>query len=275
MASAKTKNTEFMKRKLLIWASLVGLLLIALYLCNKLMKKYHENEIVIMEETVVEKPRVRNAVKGYRRERIVVPTIPTETPTDEGLLVVEGNDSIELCTDIISGHPYRIIIEGGRQLPLCQLLNEMGDSIEWDFATQVLKFSNDSVCKARLMVGSNVFPFEISQDVDSIPEARFCNISFAEFVHNSQDSIHSGAMKVPVLGSATILFCTAAQRSDKLYLKVVHPGLLSVCVVYDETVCGYPLFWDNDSTIFEDQYQYEVVEVSSDDVNDSMVFSDF
>lgn len=274
MAFAKTKNTESMKKRLIL-VSILGLMLIV-HLYNKYSERDHESEIVLVEENEVVRPQVRKSVKGYRRERVIVPEIPSETPTDDGFLSVEGSDSIELCTDIMSGHPYRIIIEGGRQLPLCQLLNELGDSIQWDYAAQLLRFSDDSLCKARLMVGTNVFPFEISEDTDSIPESSFCNISFAELVNNSQDSIHSGVMKVRVIGSATILFCTASQQSDKLYLKVVHPGLMNVVVAYDETLCGYPLFWDNDSVIFEDENHYEIVEVPSDDVSDdSMVFMDF
>jgi len=137
--------------------------------------------------------------------------------------------------------------------------------VEWDYATQAIRFSNDSMCVARLMVANNIFPFGISENIDSIPETRFCDVSFAELVNNFQDSIHSGTTRFPILGSATILFCTASQQSDKLYLKVVHPGLLSVVVVYDETVCGYPLFWDNESVVFGENVQQELLEVFDDD----------
>ena len=249
----------------LVFVSLVGLLLLALYLYSRWSENVHENENVIMEDDEVIVPQIKNVVQGYRKENVVVPMIPKETPTDEGFLAIEGNDSIELCTDIMSGHPYRIIIEGSRQTPLCKLLNESGDSVEWDYATQAIRFSNDSMCVARLMVANNIFPFGISENVDSIPDTRFCDVSLAEFVNSAQDSLHSGTTRFPILGSATILFCTASQQSDKLYLKVVHPGLLSVVVVYDETVCGYPLFWDNESVVFGENVQQELLEVSDDD----------
>ena len=242
-----------MKNKLdLIIVSILGLILLGLYLFSRCEGKDDDNNVVAMEEEEVVKPQVKN-VKWYRRERVVVSEIPKETPTDEGFLVVEGNDSIELCTDIISGYPYRIIIEGERRVPLCKLFDMAGDSAEWDNSIQVLRFSNDSIVKARLLVGMDMFPFGISEDVDSIPDLDFCSVSFAELTNNSQDSIHSGSTRFPILGSATILFYTAAQEVDKLYLKIVQPGLLSVCVVYDETVCGYPLFWEEDSVMFEDR----------------------
>jgi hypothetical protein len=116
------------------------------------------------------------------------------------------------------------------------------------------------------MVGDQVFPFGISEDVDSIPEKQFCNFSFSEMMGNTPDSIHSGSTKFPILGSATILFHTASQTSDKLYLKVVQPGLINVTVVYDESVCGYPLFWDNDSIKFgedEDEDKENEIETNS------------
>ena len=259
----------------LVFVSLVGLLLLALYLYSRWSENVHENENVIMEDDEVIVPQIKNVVQGYRKKNVVVPMIPKETPTDEGFLAIEGNDSIELCTDIMSGHPYRIIIEGSRQTPLCKLLNEAGDSVEWDYATQAIRFSNDSLYAARLMVADNMFPFGISENIDSINETRFCDISFAEFVNNSQDSIHSGAVRFPILGSATILFCTASQQSDKLYLKVVHPGLLSVVVVYDESVCGYPLFWDNESAMFEKGSQQNLLDSSSDDSLDDTLLVNF
>jgi hypothetical protein len=228
-----------------------------------------------MEDDEVVMPQVKNVVHGYPRKSIVVPVIPKETPTDEGFLSVEGSDSIELCTDIMSGQPYRIIIESGRLAPLCKLLNEAGDSVEWDYATQAIRFSNDSMCAARLMVADSMFPFGISENIDSINETRFCDISFAELVNNSQDSIHSGAVRFPIFGTATILFCTASQQSDKLYLKVVHPGLLSVVVVYDESVCGYPLFWDNESAMFGESNQQNMLGVSTDDSLDDTLLVNF
>ena len=236
----------------LIVVTLIGVALLVLLLIAKLSsseeKKVTVNEI---EDEVVEKPRVKKLISGYRKEHISTTSIPEETPTDEGFLVVDGEDSVEFCTDILAGQPYRIIIEGQRRTPLCKLLNAEGDSTEWDYATQVLRFSNDSVFMARLMVGDKVFPFGISEDIDSIPSKQFCNFSFAEMVNNSQDSIHSGTTKFPILGSATILFHTAAKDADKLYLKVKQPGLINVTVVYDPSVCGYPLFWDNDSITFD------------------------
>jgi len=219
--------------------------------------------------------QVRNVVQGYRKEKTVIPVIPEETPTDEGFLSVEGTDSIELCTDIMSGHPYRIIIESSRQTPLCKLFNEVGDSVIWDYAVQAIRFSSDSMCVARLMVADNVFPFVISENIDSIPETRFCDISLAELIDSAQDSIHSGVVRFPVLGSATILFCTASQQSDKLYLKVVHPGLLSVAVVYDETVCGYPMFWDDEASVFGENIQPELSEVPVADSLAETQVSDF
>ena len=259
----------------LVFVSLVGLLLLALYLYSRWSENVHENENVIMEDDEVIVPQIKNVVQGYRKKNVVVPMIPKETPTDEGFLAIEGNDSIELCTDIMSGHPYRIIIEGSRQTPLCRLLNESGDSVEWDYATQAIRLSDDSVCVARLMVADNVFPFGISENIDSIPETRFCNVSFAELVNNSQDSIHSGTTRFPIFGSATILFCTASQQSDKLYLKVVHPGLLSVVVVYDETVCGYPMFWDDEASVFGENIQPELSEVPVADSLAETQVSDF
>lgn len=258
----------------LILVSLVGLLLIAFYVCSIWNERIHENGNVIMDDEVI-MPQVKNVVHGYRRKSVVVPAIPKETPTDEGFLSVEGSDSIELCTDIMSGHPYRIIIESSRLAPLCKLLNETGDSVEWDFATQAIRFSNDSMCAARLMVADSMFPFGISENIDSINETRFCDISFAELVNNSQDSIHSGTVRFPIFGTATILFCTASQQSDKLYLKVVHPGLLSVIAVYDESVCGYPLFWDNETAMFEDGNQQEILDASNDDSSDEILMTDF
>ena len=234
----------------------MGLLLLALYMCTGWNERVHDDNVVVVEKEEVAVPQVRNAVQGYRRERVTMPVIPKETPTDEGFLSIEGSDSIELCTDIMSGQPYRIIIESGRQLPLCKLLDEYGDSIGWNCAVQVIRFSNDSMCEARLMVANKMFPFGISEDIDSIPETQFCDVSFVELVNNSQDSIHSGTTKFPIFGVATILFCTASQQSDKLYLKVIHPGLLSVAVVYDESVCGYPLFWDNEYAVFDGDGQH-------------------
>lgn len=237
------------KNSNLIITTLVGVVLIAFLFISKCTK---EEKHTVSEEVVAEavKPQPKKLINGYRKERVVLPQVPEETPTDEGFLVVDGTDSVEFCTDILSGRPYRIIIEGQRRLPLCQLLNEEGDSTEWDYATQVLRFNNDSIFMARLMVGDQVFPFGISEEVDSIPSNDFCKFSFAEIVKNSADSIHSGTTKFPILGSATILFHTAAENADKLYLKVVQPGLINVTVVYDESVCGYPLFWDNDSVKF-------------------------
>ena len=271
MPTKTKKYRNIMKKNFnLISVLIVGLLLLALYMCSGWNEKVHENEFVVMEDEEVVMPQVRNAVQGYRRERVSMPAIPKETPTDEGFLFLEGNDSIELCTDIMSGHPYRIIIESGRQTPLCKLLDEAGDSIEWDYAAQAIRFSNDSMCEARLLVADKMFPFGISEDIDSIPESRFCNISFAELVNNSQDSIHSGAARFPVFGMATILFCTASEQSDKLYLKVVHPGLLNVVVVYDESVCGYPLFWHNEIAVFEGNQQ-ELEEPDDDSLEETLV----
>ena len=260
----------------LIFVSLVGLILLVLYLCSRWSGKVHENKNVIMEdEEIVVSQQIKNAVHGYHKKSVVVPAIPKETLTDQGFLSIEGNDSIELCTDIMSGHPYRIVIESGRETPLCKLFSEAGDSVEWDYATQAIRLSDDSMCVARLMVADNVFPFGISENIDSIPETRFCNVSFAELVNNSQDSIHSGTTRYPIFGSATILFCTASQQSDKLYLKVVHPGLLSVVVVYDETVCGYPMFWDDEASVFGENIQPELSEVPVADSLAETQVSDF
>ncbi len=256
--TSQNKKQYYMKKNLnLIITTLIGVVLVALFFISKCS---HEEEVpVIVNETesVVAKPHAKKMISGYRKERVVLPSVPEETPTDEGFLVVDGTDSVEFCTDILSGRPYRIIIEGQRRLPLCQLLNEEGDSTEWDYATQVLRFNNDSIFMARLMVGDQVFPFGISEEVDSIPTNDFCKFSFAEIVKNSADSIHSGTTKFPILGSATILFHTAAENADKLYLKVVQPGLINVTVVYDESVCGYPLFWDNDSAKFSNDENHE------------------
>ena len=237
------------KNSNLIITTLVGVVLIAFLFISKCSQ---EEKHTVSEEVVAEvvKPHPKKMISGYRKERVVLPQVPEETPTDEGFLVVDGTDSVEFCTDILSGRPYRIIIEGQRRLPLCQLLNEEGDSTEWDYATQVLKFADDSIFMARLMVGDKVFPFGISEDIDSIPQDDYCNFSFAELIKDSQDSIHSGTTRFPILGSATILFHTAAENADKLYLKVKQPGLINVTVVYDPSVCGYPLFWDNDSAKF-------------------------
>lgn len=260
----------------LILVSLVGLLFVALYLCSRWNERIHDNKIVVVEDREVVRPQVRNAVHGYRGERVALPVIPKETPTDEGFLSIEGSDSIELCTDIMSGHPYRIIIESGIQAPLCKLLNDAGDSIEWDYATQAIRFSDDSMYAARLMVADKMFPFGISENIDSIPETRFCNVTFAELANNSLDSIHSATVtRFPFFGSGTILFCTASQQSDKLYLKVVHPGLLNVAIVYDETVCGYPLFWDNETVMFEGNNQQEFLNDSTDDSSDEILLTDF
>ena len=273
---AKTKKYyNIMKKNFrLTLISLVGFLLVALYLCSRWNEKIHEDRIVFVEDDEVVKPQVRNVVNGYRRGSVILPKIPKETPTDEGFLSVEGSDSIELCTDIMSGYPYRIIIETARQTPLCKLLNEMGDSVEWDYAAQAIKFSTDSMCVARLLVADKMFPFGISENLDSIPETRFCNVTFAELANNSSDSIHSAiTTRFPFFGSGAILFCTASQQSNKLYLKVVHPGLLNVAVVYDQTVCGYPLFWDNETAMFEDGSQQEII--STDDYSNDTLWTDF
>ncbi len=264
-----------MKRNFnLIFVSLVGLILLALYLCSRCNERVQDNKNVVLENDEVIVPQVRNLVQGYRKERVVVPVIPKETPTDEGFLAVEGIDSIELCTDIMSGYPYRIIIEAARQTPLCKLLNEMGDSVEWDYAAQAIKFSTDSMCVARLLVADKMFPFGISENLDSIPETRFCNVTFVELANNSLDSIHlATTTKFPFFGSGTILFCTASQQSNKLYLKVVHPGLLNIAVVYDQTVCGYPLFWDNETAMFEDGCQQEITSI--DDYSNDTLWTDF
>ena len=241
-----------------------GCVLAVLILIAKCSESDEKEQIVTTNEAPSEvvKAKPKKMIKGYRKERVILPQVPEETPTDEGFLVVDGTDSVEFCTDILSGHPYRIIIEGERRLPLCKLLNEDGDSTEWDYSTQVLRFANDSVIMARLMVGEQVFQFGLSEDVDSIPQQDFCNFSFAEMVNNKQDSIHSGSTRFPILGSATILFNTASEKADKLYLKVKQPGLINVTVVYDESVCGYPLFWDNDSVKFEngDESEYQTKE---------------
>lgn len=256
----------------LIVICLIGIVMICFYLISMCSK--NDEAPIVANETVneVEKPHV-NKINSYRNEHLKEnPVLPKETPTDEGFLSVMGEDSVELCTDILSGRPYRIIIEGSRREHPFQLLNEEGDSAEWDYATQVLKFQNDTMFMARLMVGENVFPFGISEQVDSIPEKGFCSLSFAEIVNNSKDSIHSGSTKFPILGSATILFNTAAKQSDRLYLKVKQTGLLSVTVVYDPEVCGYPLFWDNDSIPFKENEGQEVPqETNENDVKEMIV----
>jgi hypothetical protein len=250
----------------LIVTALIGVVMVVLLFVIKCSQEEQPKIAVSENVEKVVKPQPKKMITGYRKERVVLPQVPEETPTDEGFLVVDGTDSVEFCTDILSGHPYRIIIEGQRRLPLCKLLNQEGDSTEWDYATQVLKFANDSIFMARLMVGDKVFPFGISEDIDSIPQDDYCNFSFAELVKDSQDSIHSGTTRFPILGSATILFHTAAENADKLYLKVKQPGLINVTVVYDPSVCGYPLFWDNDSVKFsndeipEQQVQQEQLE---------------
>jgi hypothetical protein len=252
--SIKT-NTPMKKNANFIVVTLIGVLLVALLLIVKCSQSDEKQQITASEapEQVIQKPKVKKMIKGYKKDHVRVSQVPEETPTDEGFLVVDGTDSVEFCTDILSGRPYRIIIEGQRRLPLCQLLNEEGDSTDWDYSTQVLRFSNDSLFMARLMVGDQVFPFGVSEEIDSIPQQDYCDFSFAEIIKNSPDSIHSGSTKFPILGSATILFNTAAENADKLYLKVKQPGLINVTVVYDESVCGYPLFWDNDSIKFEDK----------------------
>lgn len=256
--TSQNKKQYYMKKNLnLIITTLIGVVLVALFFISKCSHEEEAPVIVNETESVVAKPHAKKMISGYRKERVVLPSVPEETPTDEGFLVVDGTDSVEFCTDILSGHPYRIIIEGQRRMPLCQLLNEEGDSTDWDYATQVLRFSNDSVFMARLMVGDRVFPFGISEEIDSIPQKEFCNFSFAEISQNTQDSIHSGTTRFPILGSATILFHTAAVNADKLYLKVKQPGLINVTVVYDESVCGYPLFWDNDSAKFSNDKDHE------------------
>ena len=251
--AVKQKNKTNMNNKNsnLVIVTLIGVGLFVLFLISKCSGEEENLSVNEVKEEVVEQPRTSKLIRGYRKEHISTPEITEETPTDEGFLVVDGKDSVEFCTDILAGQPYRIIIEGERRTPLCKLLNANGDSTEWDYATQVLRFSNDSVFMARLMVGDKVFPFGISEELDSIPSKQFCNFSFAEMVNNKKDSIHSGATKFPILGSATILFHTAAKDADKLYLKVKQPGLINVTVVYDPSVCGYPLFWDNDSIKFD------------------------
>ena len=259
LSKQKNKYSKCMKKNAnLLVICFIGLIMFCFYLISMCSKK--EETQIVANETVseVKKPYV-NKIKSYRNEHLKeTPVLPEETPTDEGFLSIMGEDSVELCTDILSGRPYRIIIEGSRRDHPFQLLNEEGDSTEWDYATQVLRFQNDTMFMARLMVGENVFPFGISEQLDSIPEKGFCDLSFAEIVNNSKDSIHSGNTKFPVLGSATILFHTASEQADRLYLKVKQPGLLSVTVVYDPEVCGYPLFWDNDSIPFQDFEDEEV-----------------
>ena len=264
---ANKKTILIMRKNLgLIVTTLIGVVMVVLLFVIKCSQEEQPKIAVSENVEKVVKPQPKKMITGYRKERVVLPRVPEETPTDEGFLVVDGTDSVEFCTDILSGHPYRIIIEGQRRLPLCKLLNQEGDSTEWDYATQVLKFANDSIFMARLMVGDKVFPFGISEDIDSIPQDDYCNFSFAELVKDSQDSIHSGTTRFPILGSATILFHTAAENADKLYLKVKQPGLINVTVVYDPSVCGYPLFWDNDSVKFsndetpEQQVQQEQLE---------------
>ncbi len=265
MSLTKNKYKKAMRKNFNLYLTIIfGCVLAVLILIAKCSESDEKEQIVTTNEAPSEvvKAKPKKMINGYRKERVVLPQVPEETPTDEGFLVVDGTDSVEFCTDILSGHPYRIIIEGERRLPLCKLLNEDGDSTEWDYSTQVLRFANDSVIMARLMVGEQVFQFGLSEDVDSIPQQDFCNFSFAEMVNNKQDSIHSGSTRFPILGSATILFNTASEKADKLYLKVKQPGLINVTVVYDESVCGYPLFWDNDSVKFEngDESEYQTKE---------------
>ena len=244
----------------LIVVSVIGVILLVLWLISYCSSESERKVAVEEPEQVVPKVKI-NQIKGYRKETLnLSDVLPEEEPTDEGFLSVDGTDSVEFVTDILAGRPYRIIIEGERRIPLCKLLDAKGDSADWDYSSQLLKFSNDTVVMARLLIGEKVFPFGISEDVDSIPEKDFCNVSFAEISENTQDSIHSGRTKFPILGSATILFHNASEKSDKLYLKVKQPGLLSVTVVYDESVCGLPMFWDNDSIQFAEPVENDTIQ---------------
>ena len=119
-----------MKKNLnLIITTIIGVVLVALFFISKCSTE--EKPVIVNEvEPEVIKPHAKKMISGYRKERVVLPSVPEETPTDEGFLVVDGTDSVEFCTDILSGRPYRIIIEGQRRIPLCQLLNEDGDSTE-------------------------------------------------------------------------------------------------------------------------------------------------
>ena len=194
-------------------------------------------------------------IDGYKRNPIkqIPRAIPETIPSDEGLTQAEGNDSIELITDIPAGAKYAIIIETGRRPPVCKLLNADGDSIEWDFSMQILTAKETEKYSVQLLnyeIQRGEEFFVEQEELDSIPENDFCTITLAEIDDETDvsdpnnitvDSLTSSTTHFPALAAGTIVVQTAGEKAKKVYVKVVQKGLLNMTVTSSEDVCGYPV----------------------------------
>ena len=258
------------KRQLGIMVGIFILLCLSWIFIPKGNKIQNDLESLPLEETL-KLPR-GTLIDGYQKKPLQCrPAIPQFTPSDEGITQVEGEDSVEICTDILAGKKYLIVIETGRRIPQWGLFDENGDSIEWDFTTQVLRLDS-CMYLAKLLkyvqyegvihdeeadedyVGTidsiAEIPFRVEQHIDSLSQNNICSICFAEiddeFVDKRGnlikiDSIRSGITEFPAFAAGTTVVQTAGEHAQKVYVKVRQPGLISLTIAYADDACGTEL----------------------------------
>lgn len=233
----RKKNTQ------LITSVVVTAALIAAFVIYStcLQPAAQENEVELVAQVI------KNPVKGYKKSPLrSVPELPEQTLSDDGFLLLTGEDSIEINTDLLPGYEYAIFIDSEGQTPFCQIYNEDGDSLEWNDVVQILQLQGDSIFDAKVWL-NGVFrpsrPFLTSlEHPDSIAADELCHVIFAELANNKQDSLLSGDTCFPVLGCGTILRYQANEKVNGLYVKVEKKGIINVVIAYADDICGYPLF---------------------------------
>ena len=214
-----------------------------------------EQALQEIDSCILKKTRGK-LIDGYQKRPLEYkPSIPSMTPSDDGITQIMGNDSVELYTDIPAGKKYLIVIETGRRIPLWALFDENGDSIEWDCSTQILR-PNDSIYVAKLLKYSSKsdslleIPFWVEEYSDSLRKSDICSIEFLETSRESLDktgnlikidSIRSGIMQFPAFASGTTLVQQAGDHAERIYVKVMQPGIVSLTVSSAEDACGFAL----------------------------------
>ena len=229
----------------------VALLIALLFTLKKEDQQSYKPATTEEVDSVSFKARRGVHVDGYKKTPLKSrPVIPSITRSEDGITQVIGNDSVEVCTDIPGGKQYAIIIETGRRTPLWGLFNEAGDSLEWEYSTQVLRL-DEATYHAKLLEyhpndEPSEIPFWVEEFTDSIPENHYCTITLAEIDETADgseriDSICSGVTRFPAFASGTAMVQRAGEKSSRVYIKVSQPGIISLTISSADDACGYAL----------------------------------
>jgi hypothetical protein len=93
-------------------------------------------------------------------------------------------------------------------------------------------------------------PFWVEEYSDSLRKSDICSIEFLETSRESLDktgnlikidSIRSGIMQFPAFASGTTLVQQAGDHAERIYVKVMQPGIISLTVSSAEDACGFAL----------------------------------